>query len=382
MLIGILDGQTVQAIDAAKQLKSLGYSVLLICENKEGHGYFTKYAKKKIIAATKTKNHSEYFTYLIKLIEKEKIDIILAMNDDSAEFISKYQEKLSSYVKFETVGYHTFIKAYDKNELMSLCEKYNFAHPKTIDLSKEENQNRLKKFVFPGLIKPNKTSGARGFRIISNKEELLNTLPIIQKEYGHCHLQEFIPDGGEQYKVEIYIKYGEVINAFVIKKIRYYPIKGGSSCFIQGTENNELIELCSNVLRKINWEGFADFDLIEDPRDKKIKIMEINPRVPACIRIASVSGVNFFENIIDSIQKKPLNRYSGKSGITLRFLGLDLLWLIKSPQKNIINWVNGFFSKKAFLQEGDLMDMMPVIAGNFYSIKKAFNKMSDKKGMN
>ena len=106
---------------------------------------------------------------------------------------------------------------------MKICNKYNFPHPKTIDLLNFEKGSEIADFKFPGLIKPNETTGARGFVLVNSFDELWANQQKVYKEFGACHLQEFIPAGGMQYKVQILIYNNKVVNSTVIEKIRFYP---------------------------------------------------------------------------------------------------------------------------------------------------------------
>ena len=76
---------------------------------------------------------------------------------------------------------------------------------------------------------------------VNSFDELWINYDAVFNEFGACHLQEFIPQGGKQYKVQILIKDNAVIESTVIEKIRFYPIQGGSSCFNKTIVNNELV---------------------------------------------------------------------------------------------------------------------------------------------
>jgi predicted ATP-grasp superfamily ATP-dependent carboligase len=185
--------------------------------------------------------------------------------------------------------------------------------------------------------------------------------------------------------VEIFIWEGKVINSTAIYKMRFYPEKGGSSCFNQAVERDDLVELCADVLKEIKWEGFADFDLIEDPRDKVIKLMEINPRIPACIKVSFKSGVDFAENIVNASLGLPVEKYTFKPGAYLRYFGLDLLWFIKSDQrfKTKPSWFKAFLSSRHYYQDGSLTDPKPFIFGTLGGLLKQLNPQfrASKKGM-
>lgn len=380
--IGLLDGHTIQSLCVSKALKKLGHFVISFCENKNSYGYHSTYTDKKIISPKS--NIIEYKNFIIHECKKNKIDIVIPMNDDSAFFLSRHQNELKKHVDFITQDEDVFLSAYDKLRLMKLCKKYNFPHPKTFE-QKEINSTNIN-IEYPCIIKPNQTTGSRGFEIAINLDELISKSNYVKKNYGNCHIQEFIPSGGNQYKVQLFIQNKKLINSTVIKKIRYYPIKGGSSTFIKTIFNKELIYLCKSITEKIGWEGFVDFDLIEDPRDKIIKVMEINPRIPACIKVAQNSGVNFIKNIFDGSINKKTDTYDYKYGNYLKYIALDFLAIKSSDKSNIkyINWAVEFFKRRMSYQDFELREIKAFFWGTINGISKKRNKkfMQKKSKMN
>ncbi len=384
--IAILDGQTIQTLPVAKSLKEKGFYIILFCDNKNSYGYRTRFGDEKILAPSTKNNPKEFHQFFMTHIRNNKIDTIIPMNDYSAQYLSFNKKIINQYCKVLIPDYTIFMAGYDKNRLMKLCSENGFAHPKTADLSTQKVQDAAEYVGFPALIKPNETTGARGFAVVHTIQNILAKLPDIQKIYGACHLQEFIPSGGNQYKVELFIYDLKLINSTVIHKIRFYPEKGGSSCFNQTIVRNDLVELCYNVLKKIEWVGFADFDLIEDPRDGIIKIMEINPRIPACIKASFNSGVDFVENIVHCTKGIPPQKHTYRPGSYLRYLGLDLLWFLNSRNRfrTKPSWFKGLLSPKQYLQDGSWDDLRPFLFGTIGGLLKHLNPIfrASKKGMN
>jgi predicted ATP-grasp superfamily ATP-dependent carboligase len=173
----------------------------------------------------------------------------------------------------------------------------------------------------------------------------------------------------------LFVSSQKLINSSVIDKLRFYPPKGGSSCFIQTVERNDLVCICFNVSKVLNWEGFIDFDLIEDPRDGIVKIMEINPRVPACIKASVISGIDFIANIVNGSLKKPIKIYKYLPGKYLRYLGMDILWLFTSENRfeTKPSWIKTLFSTKERLEDGSFDDLKPFIFGTFGGILRLLN---------
>jgi D-aspartate ligase len=386
MVIGILDGQSIQALIFAKQIRNSGHKVILFCEEKMSYGYYTRFAHSKVISPSSKKDVKKYHDFIIEFLNQTHVDVLVPMNDYSAKYMSLYKSVLSKLVNISIPNYSVFMSGYDKNQLMRVCMNNGFPHPQTLDLEMNISSTEKIKFKFPALIKPNETTGARGFTLVNNFEELNKIYPEVKNKYGNCHLQQFIPFGGRQFKVQILINDKKILASSVIEKHRFYPVNGGSSCYNSSIINEELKYLCFQVLKEIHWQGFADFDLIEDPRDGSILIMEINPRVPACIKASVISGIDFPNAIVDLSLGKTVKKYKYLPGKFLRYFSMDVLWLIKSNNisKNLTIWFKKIFSKNHYMQDIDYSDPMPFIIGTLSGLIKHLNPefRKQKKGMN
>ena len=182
-------------------------------------------------------------------------------------------------------------------------------------------------------------------------------------------MQEFIQPGGKQIKVQLFVnESSELLYSSVLHKQRYYPENGGSSSCNETIINEDVVAICSEVLKKIEWKGFADFDLIEDPKDGVLKIMEINPRVPACVKSAIKSGVDYGKIYVDYALGKELKLSSSKAGYKLRHIGFEVLWF-------------RFFVKNLFFQDFAWNDPLPFFYGTIENIKQMLNpKFRKQKG--
>lgn len=369
----IINAQAVQTLIIARFLKKSGYVVDILCDGKDNYGYHTKYASRRYIGPS-SKNEEKYVPFLIEVLESGKYATVIPMDDDAAVIVSKYKKDISKYTSVLMPDYDIFCRAYDKNELMSLCKEKGYPHPRTIDLSKEGIDD-IPKDMFPALIKPNYTSGGRGMTMVNSIEELKAKAPLIIEKYGDSHLQEFIESGGRQIKVQIFVdrRTGDYYSS-VIHKQRYYPEKGGSSCCNVTIYEDNLVLICKHVLDDIGWDGFADFDLIEDPKDNVCKIMEINPRIPACIKSAVLSGLDYGTMIADVSIGKPLQKYRYKPGQKLRHIGFEMLWFkySKNRFRTRPSWFRWIDCKLSF-QDFSWRDPLPFFYGTWGNIKKQMN---------
>lgn len=380
MLFGI-DG--TQTMPIAKSLYKKGYRLIGTYQDKLSYGAHSRYIHEKI-QQTCT-DEKEIVNNLIRIIKDKDVDVIIPFGDSSAEILSKYKDVFRPHVKLTIPAYDVFMSAYDKNKLMTLCRENNYPHPITVDLSSQPKESELIKFPYPALIKPNITTGGRGMTLVKSYDEFKSKIGNIESKYGNCHLQQFIPDGGRQIKVQLFVdKMNNRHYGSVIWKQRYYPEKGGSSCCNVTIDAPELIELCRLVLHDLSWEGFADFDLIEDPRDGRLKIMEINPRFPACLKSAVESGIDYSAIQVDYSLEKPIKNYVYRPGAKLRHIGFEVLWFISSKNRfrtkpNWFCWI----SPRLYFQDFSLSDPLPFFFGTWGNVRKILgtNLIKEKSGI-
>lgn len=372
----LLLGSGTQAFAILKSLHQSRHRIFMLIGETGNYADMSKYVDKKILTNYK-ETQPEYLDIVINTVKVNRIEVVIPMGDTAAEFLSLYKEELQVYVKYKMPSHEYFMKGYDKNQLMSLCREKGYPHPLTVDLSKTSynDASKFEGFPFPGFLKPNCTTGGRGMCIINNYDDLLIKYPIIKAEYGECHLQQFIQEGGSQVKIQLYVNEdGELLNSSVMEKVRWYPVKGGSSCCSISILKPELVDVCYKILRDIHWVGFADFDTIGNPDTGELLIMEINPRLPACIGAAVNAGIDWGQIVVDDYLGRPQKQYEFKEGVALRHLGFDILWFLKSPNrfKTRPSWFK-FLGSNVTYQDFHFWDQKPFWVGTFHNLKKLFN---------
>lgn len=271
-----------------------------------------------------------------RLLECHHFDILLPISDFTVPYISQHKSEIEERfcTKCAAPSYDLVYIVEDKSRFMDFCQRNNVPHPKTSRLINESLDSIAAEIGFPALIKPDYSVGARGITRVNNLEELKRIHPIVSEKYGKCSLQEFIDNQEYYYNVMLYRnKEGKILASAILKIVRMYPVGAGSSSCCISVENQNLINICSDCLDKLNWVGMADFDVLQRLDNGEYKIIEINPRVPASLRGAAISGVNFPEIIVNDLMELEIPSYEYKSGKTMRYLGLDLLWFLKSPKR-------------------------------------------------
>ncbi len=364
-----------QGLSMVRALSKAQCFVVLLCDSEHNYADSSRYVDK--IVRTKVRSNSDtYLRQVQEILKNDKIDVMIPMGDSEASFVSKNIECLQQLTHVKMPSYDNFLKGYDKNLLMSLCKEKGYPHPETIDMSKVAlDDESLRHFPFPAMLKPNCTTGGRGMVEVFSYEEMKAKYETLHQKYGDYHLQRFVRAGGRQVKIQLYIDENKnLVNSSVMQKIRWYPNKAGSNCCAISIREPKIEEICYSILRDIDWVGFADFDAIEDPDTHELLIMEINPRVPACIQMAMVSGINWGEIIVNGYMNLPQKKYIYKEGEYLRHLGLEMLWYKHADNRHVKpNWFK-FFGKHIHYQDmSDWTDPMPFIQGTWHNIRKMSN---------
>lgn len=379
----LIFGGGLQSISVSRSLKEAGYYIVLVAKYDKvarSSRYIDKY-----IDIEDDRDLNTVLNTLKSIVKEYEIDVVIPMEDAQAESLSQCKDSMEKEgVKCAVMDWSVFQWVSDKAQFLTFCKDNDIPHPKTALLN-DNIENAALYTGFPSLIKPSRSEGAKGITLVNSIEDLRYKLPSVIEKYGQCSLQEYIDTKDYYYNVMLYRGLnGEWGNHCIIKILRYYPIGGGSSSLCVTVENDVLLNLCKNVLKKIQWKGFADFDILEK-EDGDYRIIEINPRVPASLRAAAVSGINFPEQIVSDLQTCSYQTYPYRTGKYLRYLGLDIAWFLSSPKrwKTKPSWFR-FFDKDIFYQEGGIRDWKAMLYSMIEGIKKQLNPnfRKEKQGIN
>lgn len=375
----LLEGQNGQAPSTARALHELDTKVYAIIEGRINAGYGSRYIDKKITCKHKDIYDNEYKSLLFDFLSRQKIDVIIPLGDKSARFLSQNKQEIENtfHASCAVQDFPLFDLAQNKQKLMALCEKSHLPHPRTRKI--ENNDASIDAAIdyvgFPAMLKPDVGMGARGIVLVNSREEIKEKIATTQSVYSTCTLQQFIRHTGIYYNVMLYRDAdGKILNHTIMQIMRYFPLKGGTSSYCKTINDDYLVQICATVLERLNWVGFADFDIMQEQGTNDLKILEINPRIPASIHSAYVSGINFPRMIVEGTLHLPVHTYQYNYGKEVRFFGLDVMWFLFSPDRFKFkpSWFK-FWGKNVFYQDGSLKDPFPMMMGCLEGVTKYLN---------
>ncbi|MCE5340992.1 MAG: ATP-grasp domain-containing protein [Planctomycetaceae bacterium] len=340
----ILEVHAKASLPVIESCKAMGLKVIAGSSKKYCCGMCSKAVDSKVIYPHIEKNQDEFIVFLLDFLKSNTVDMVFPVGDVMTDIIAQNQEQIRKYTKLLLPVYDIFVQGRNKIGTLKVAEKAGCPIPLTWypeDESLEQIVNKIPQY--PVLIKPAISAGARGITFCYNKDEILNNFDKVQKDYGQSFIQEYVPQGGMQYKVDAIMDQNQELYAGVVySKLRYYPVDGGSSVLNKTEHRPDILEQAVNVMKELKWVGLCDFDFITDPRDGIVKLMEINPRFPESYRTVEAGGVDMTKIIYQlAIGQKPEPQLQYKENQYNRFLFGDIMWFFKTKE-------NRFKAKPSF----------------------------------
>jgi len=214
-------------------------------------------------------NDPGLFQDLDRLINKEKINVILPFVDPAINFLAEYKEKRKDI----------FIPVSD----LSVCETF-FNKFKSDSWFKEHNFSvPVDNNSYPKIAKPIRGSASQGIEVIHNSTSMLEFQA--KNELKNYLIQRFIH--GDEYTVDLYITKGNMILATVPRK--RLEISGGEVTKALTIKDDALIAMANNIAKKARLQGPVNIQFIKEKETEDIFVMEINTRFGGGV-IASIEA--------------------------------------------------------------------------------------------
>lgn len=241
--------------------------------------------------------------YLLELAEKHCLKqwVLFPTSDESAALLSKFHGMLSRAFSVSTPAWDVLRWAYDKRFTYQLAAEERVDYPSTIYPSAEEGLKNAH-LGFPAILKPATHSAVNRFTAdkawpVANREQLVaryrEARELIPPEL--ILVQELIPGGGEsQFSYAALCCDGQPIASLTARRTRQYPIDFGySSSFVETLDVPEIVAPSRRLLAAVRYTGLVEVEYKFDVRDRRYKLLDINPRLWTWSALGSRAGVDF-----------------------------------------------------------------------------------------
>lgn len=323
-----------QALPMCKGFYKLGCEVTAYCGSKLDTGYLTRYKHHALLYDRSSQK--SFCEYGVSFIKSKKYDLVVPIGDEGATFLSKHKKELSPFAKIAVNDWDVFEKVIDKSKTMEICNNNNIPAPITLISDNPLAEIAEGKIKFPVVVKPKTGVGSIGFNIIETREKLEDYLKNYDNSNGPILVQEYIKQGGApQYGVDVFRDRDGVIRmAIACKVTRWYPIDGGSRLHSISIHDEDIIKSGIDLVNKLNYVGFANMDLVWDEQEKRAKILEVNGRTGASVKLDYLAGIDVARLIVQNEMGYDVqNMLDYKDDKRVSCFIVDVLWFLKSPTR-------------------------------------------------
>lgn len=336
--------------------------------------------------------------YSFKEKHPNKKILLISSNESYAEFISKNKQKLLqdnfifNYPDIDIIESlimkEKFYKTY-QNSSINIPATYYF------DCSKEKKFN--KKMNYPLILKPSNVimynhlsfEGKNKIYKIETKEELDEIITkIINSGYNDTLIiQDFIPgDDSYLFDAVAYVGKDKKVKILSLAQIGLQEhsknMVGNAAVLINGYYQygnpKEIEQQLKSFLEEIGYQGFAEFDLKYDYRDKKFKVLEINARQGRSSYYLTPLGCNLVKILIDDLIYNEKMKYRFlKEQVLLSFVprGVIKKYIVNEEYKKVALklWSSGVVNPIKYKKDHNLKRYLYLTKKHFRYYKEYKN---------
>lgn len=241
--------------------------------------------------------------YLLELAQAHGLHgwVLIPSGDETAAFIARRHQSLSQIFTLTTPPWDVFRWAYDKQLTNQIADRLGIDHPRTWHPDGSHSLASLD-VVFPAILKPAYKVTLNHFTIakawqVESREELTARYDEVVRLAGPdaVMVQELIPGGGEsQLSYAALARDGRVVAAVTARRTRQFPMDfGRASTFVETIDDGEVALEARRLVREMRFDGLVEIEFKRDQRDRRLKLLDVNPRVWGWHTLGRRAGVDF-----------------------------------------------------------------------------------------
>jgi D-aspartate ligase len=235
--------------------------------------------------------------------------LLFTTRDRVLLLMSRHREALQKWFLFSMPPHEMVESLVDKSGFALLAREYGLPVPETLRSSEiEDSPDALKSLPPPFVLKPDSRHyGWRGSALIKQRRqgpvkvlhaasqvECERLLPQMRRISSSFVVQRCIPgDDRHVYSFHSYCdRESRPLVYFVGRKIRSFPRDSGISTFLELVKDARVVDAGMQVLEKLRFVGPVKLDFKEDPRDRRLYLLEVNARCTLWNYLGAVNGAS------------------------------------------------------------------------------------------
>jgi len=308
-----IDGRTHQAAPGALVLGS-DYKALGIVRSLGRHGIpvwvlqdehalagYSRYCVRTL--SWPAVGEAERVRYLLELCERSAIEgwTIFPTDDETAALLARNRRALGERYRLTVPRWDVLRWAYDKRLTYRLAAGLDIDHPRTHYPQTAEDLRGLD-VRYPAILKPairtelNRFTMSKAWRVEDPAElaaRYAEASALVDPSL--IMVQELIVGGGAcQLSYAALCREGQPVASVVARRTRQWPMDfGRASTYVETIEAPDVEEIAARLLAVLGYEGIVEVEFKRDPRDGRLKLLDVNPRVWGWHTLAGRAGVDF-----------------------------------------------------------------------------------------
>jgi D-aspartate ligase len=277
------------------------------------------------------KNKDKFADILIDYYKKnlngEKV-LLVPCHDVYVRLVVENRKKLEKYYTFNCPSQEIMDSFLVKEKFYETYKDSELEFPNTYFYDVKEELKMPKNFRYPVILKPGDgllyyrhhfNGQAKVYRL-NNLEEVKKVIKQIKDSGydGNLIIQEYIEgDDTNLFDAVFYVNTKGKCELATFAQIglqEHGPTALGNCTVLINNYNQygntmKEVEKMKNFLENIGYRGFAEFDLKYDPKDKKFKVLEINPRQARSSYYLCACGYNLVKYLIEDLFENKQHEY-------------------------------------------------------------------------
>lgn len=330
----VMDGGGKQTLAMVHGLKEIGCYVAVLCNTKMDTCYVSNKPDEKIVNPSLLSRDEEALKTLLDIIIKGKFDVLMPIGELSTNFVTDHEATLAKYVRLACAPRETYIKAFNKQTTFDQAMKSGIPCPYT-RRSDQDIEDFLGKCRFPIIIKPRQGLGSIGFHKFEKKEDFWPYMKEKNLDPDNFVVQELVAFENRIGTNLFVDQKGNICTSYAVNVLRWFPVDAGAGVLIVTMDAHEVLRYAGKLLQDLGWKGFANVAFMVDKETGEPRLLEINGRIPASVKMAYICGCNISRQFLEMAYDEDVIRYpeNDKFGMYIRHLDTDLAWFLKSPDR-------------------------------------------------
>ncbi|HUR43592.1 MAG TPA: hypothetical protein VMZ01_05765 [Aestuariivirga sp.] len=309
--------------------------------------------------------------------------IIFAMSDDALEFIIANRDSLRVRYVLDDADVRLQRNFLDKLRTLELADAAGVDAPRHWKIADEEELAAIRgSLIFPVAVKPIQSHSfikifhEKLFVIRDSFEELRGKVRLAWANGIEVFVVEMIP--GPDTALSSYYTYrlagGSKLFHFTKSVIRRWPVNRGNACYHRTGWLPETAAAGAKFFDAVELKGLGNIEFKRDPRDGKLKVIEVNGRFTAAQELVRRAGFPIDLMIYCHLTRQPVPMVEPalkelRYWYPLRDF-LSFLELRKRRELNFFGWLKSIASTAHVFPLASLADPAPMLGAGLAVLQR------------